>query len=124
MTSHSIAQLRISSGIFLISSGSWLARMVLSTFGNGELYSDQLNHCSSASPFLSGKYSFPTVSLYPNGDKCAGKNSHHSWSSLIFSIIFGTIFSYSSCVYCLFKIQYCLLRSHTQPNKFLQVLTQ
>jgi hypothetical protein len=64
-----------------------------------------------------GKYSFATVSLYQKGEIELGKNSHHSHVFCMCSIIFGTNISYSSLVYCLFRIQYCLFFNQIQPKR-------
>gem|GEM_PF-3428762 len=51
----------------------------------------------------------------------AGKNSHHCPSCFIFSMIRGTRASYSCFVYCLLKIQYCLLLSQIHQNKSFEL---
>ena len=52
-----------------------------------------------------------------NVENLAGKNLPHSFVDFIWSIIFGTISSYSSLVYCWLKIQYSALRKQTQPKR-------
>jgi hypothetical protein len=131
VTSHSIAQFSISSGISFMSCGNLSAGIIFSTFGNGASYVDQLKvplsvfqtsfpsvekEINVIFPFslggkgvgiggFNGKYSFATVSLYQNGLILLGKNSHHSHVVIICSIIFGTSISYSCFVYCLFRMQ-------------------
>lgn len=47
-----------------------------------------------------------------------GKNCPHSPVFFIYSMMRDLVISYSFFVYCLFKIQYSLLRKPAQPNKF------
>jgi hypothetical protein len=47
-----------------------------------------------------------------------GKNSHHSQVFFICSMILETRISYSSLVYCLFRMQYDLFFSQMHPKRF------
>lgn len=124
VTSHSIAQLSISSGIFEISSGSCAHGIVLATFGNGASKSDQVNPCRRASDFARGYFVIFIVWLYPKWLYFAGKNSPHSPVFTMCSMIFGTSSSYSSLLYCLFKMQYEASRSPTHQKQLWTLPTQ
>jgi hypothetical protein len=115
-----MAQLIISSGISPIQAGSLEAGIILDTSGRGFSNSDHLKLFFCDSSFDKMKYSLATVSLYPNGDMLAGKNSHHSQVFFMCSMIFGTRASYSSLVYCLFKMQYSAFCMPLQANRLLE----
>jgi len=84
---------------------------------------DQLNQDLIALFWLNGKYSFATVSLYQNGEILLGKNSPHWRALCIWLNILGTNSSYSSLLYCLFKIQYCLCSKLTHKKQFFDFFT-
>ncbi len=63
-----------------------------------------------------GKYKLAVVSSYLKGESSAGKNSPHSPVSVMCAMSLGTSFSYSSLVYCLFRMQCFAFFVPTQPN--------
>src|SRR3989344_4709264 len=82
---------------------------------------------ASASSFSMGKCSFAKETLYSNGACSAGKNSPYLYTlpplsvkgiASMCSIIFLRKTSYSSLLYCLFKMQYCLFFNPTHPKQF------
>ena len=80
-------------------------------------------HLANACSLGNGKYSIATVSLYANGEIAMGENSHRSPVVCICSINLATVVSYSSFVYCLLRMQYCLPLRLTQPKQSLQPWT-
>src|SRR3989344_5979672 len=61
------------------------------------------------------------VSLYLNGEVSGGRKSPYVPLSCICSITVRLIFSYSSFVYCLFKMQYRAFFKPMHPKQFSQL---